>query len=147
MVSRRIRDGMRRLTARAMPPRTLDRVLSSPYVYAHDPRQGGPSMVRITVLYPNETGKKFDHDYYVNRHMKLVRDRLGKFGLVRTEVDRGQAGGAPGSVAPFIALGHVYFNRLEDFQKGMAEHGAEIMADIPSYTNIQPQIQISEMIA
>ncbi|HTO10618.1 MAG TPA: EthD family reductase [Candidatus Binatia bacterium] len=103
-------------------------------------------MVRITVLYPNESGKKFDHDYYVNKHMKLVRDRLGAFGLVRTEVDRGQAGGAPGSPAPYIALGHVYFNRAEDFAKGMGQHGQEIMADIANYTSIQPQIQISEII-
>ena len=99
-------------------------------------------MVRVTVLYPNEAGKKFDHDYYVNKHMKLVRDRLGAFGLVRTEVDRG----APGHPAPFVALGHVYFNRAEDFQKGMGQHGVEIMADIPNYTNIQPQIQVSEII-
>jgi uncharacterized protein (TIGR02118 family) len=104
-------------------------------------------MVRITVLYPNESGKKFDHDYYVHKHMKLVRDRLGAFGLVRTEVDKGQAGGGPGAPAPYIALGHVYFNRVEDFQKGMGQHGAEIMADIANYTNIEPQIQISEIIA
>jgi uncharacterized protein (TIGR02118 family) len=103
-------------------------------------------MVRITVLYPNESGKKFDHDYYVNKHMKLVRDRLTSFGLVRTEVDKGQAGGAPGSPAPFVALGHVYFDRAENFAKGMGQHGPEIMADIANYTNIQPQIQISEII-
>ncbi|TMQ19853.1 MAG: EthD family reductase [Candidatus Rokuibacteriota bacterium] len=103
-------------------------------------------MVRITVLYPNESGKKFDHDYYVNKHMKLVRERLGAFGCVRTEVDRGKAGGAPGSPAPYVALGHVYFDRAEDFQKGMSQHGAEILADIPNYTSIQPQIQISEII-
>ncbi len=103
-------------------------------------------MVRITVLYPNETGKKFDHDYYVNKHMKLVRERLGAFGLVRTEVDRGKAGGGPGSPAPYVAIGHVYFERAEDFQKGMGQHGKEIMGDIPNYTNIQPQIQISEII-
>jgi uncharacterized protein (TIGR02118 family) len=104
-------------------------------------------MIRISVLYPNETGKKFDHDYYVNKHMKLVRERLGRFGLIRTEVDKGVAGGAPGAPAPYVALGHVYVNRIEDFQRGMSEHGTEIMADIPNYTNIQPHIQISEVIA
>jgi uncharacterized protein (TIGR02118 family) len=103
-------------------------------------------MIRISVLYPNETGKKFDHDYYVKKHMALVRERLGSFGLVRTEVDKGMGGGAPGAPAPFVAVGHVYFNRLEDFQKGMGQHGPEIMGDIPNYTNIQPQIQINEII-
>ena len=40
-------------------------------------------MVRISVLYPNEPGKKFDHDYYINKHMKLVRARLTAFGVLR----------------------------------------------------------------
>jgi uncharacterized protein (TIGR02118 family) len=104
-------------------------------------------MVRITVLYPNEAGKKFDLEYYRNRHMKLVTDRLKSFGLIRTEVDKGVAGGAPGAPAPYVCIGHVYFNALADFQKGMGSHGKEIMADIPNYTNIQPQIQISEIVA
>ena len=60
-------------------------------------------MVRITVLYANEAGKKFDNDYDVNKHMKLVHDRLGALGLVRTD-------------------------------------------DVPKYTDIQPQVQISEII-
>jgi uncharacterized protein (TIGR02118 family) len=104
-------------------------------------------MVRISVYYPNEAGKKFDFDYYANKHMKLVRDRLGSFGVVRTEVDKGIAGGAPGSSAPYVAVGHVYCNALADFQKGMGQHGKEIMGDIPNYTNIQPQMQISEIVA
>jgi uncharacterized protein (TIGR02118 family) len=103
-------------------------------------------MVRISVLYPNEAGKKFDLDYYRNRHMKLVGDRLKSFGLIRTEVDKGIAGGAPGAPAPYVCIGHVYFNSVGDFQKGMGAHGKEIMADIPNYTNIQPQIQISEIL-
>ncbi len=103
-------------------------------------------MIRVTVLYPNEAGRTFDHDYYVNKHMALVRERLKDFGVVRTEVDRGLAGGAPGSPAPYVAIGHVYLNSLEGFQQGMGRHGKEIMGDIPNYTNIQPQIQISEVI-
>ena len=69
-------------------------------------------MVRISVLYATSEGKKFDHDYYVKTHMKLVRDRLNSFGLVRTEVDKGLAGGAPGASAPYVAIGHVYFLSL-----------------------------------
>ena len=103
-------------------------------------------MIRVTVLYPAGDGKKFDVDYYKNKHMKLVSDRLKPFGLVRTEVDKGVAGGAPGSAAPYVAIGHVYVNSLDGFQKGMGQHGKEIMGDVPNYTNIQPQIQISEII-
>src|SRR5205814_6103825 len=70
-----------------------------PVRYASDSK-GGPAMIRISVLYPSSEGKKFDVNYYVNNHMKLVRERLGSFGLVRTEVDKGLAGGAPGAPAP-----------------------------------------------
>jgi uncharacterized protein (TIGR02118 family) len=103
-------------------------------------------MIRITVLYPNEPGKKFDHDYYKNKHMTLVAQRLKSFGLIRTEVDKGVGGGAPGAPAPYVAVGHVYFPSVDGFRKGMEQHGKEIMADIPNYTNIQPQIQISEIL-
>ena len=103
-------------------------------------------MIRVSVLYANESGKKFDLDYYKNKHMTMVRDRLKSFGLVRYEVDKGLGGGAPDAPAPFMAAGHLYFNSLGDFQKGMAAHGPEFMKDIPNYTNISPQIQISEIV-
>ena len=32
--------------------------------------------ITMTVLYPNEEGSKFDWDYYMNSHMKLVAERL-----------------------------------------------------------------------
>ena len=104
-------------------------------------------MFRISVFYPGGKGKKFNLAYYTDKHMPLVKARLQSFGLVRYEVDKGLAGGAPGSEAPFTCAGHLYFKSIEDFQKGMAAHGAEIMADVPKYTDIQPQIQISEIVA
>ena len=103
-------------------------------------------MFRISVYYPSGEDKKFDMDYYTNKHMKLVRDRMGTFGVVRTEVDKGVAGGAPGAPAPYVAVGHVYVNSLDGWQRGMGQHGKEIMADIANYTNIAPQIQISEIV-
>ena len=48
--------------------------------------------------------------------------------------------------APFVAIGHEYFGAIDEFQKGMGQHGKEIMADVANYTTIQPQIQISEII-
>lgn len=104
-------------------------------------------MIRVSVLYPNEAGKKFDAEYYRNTHMKLAGDRLKGFGLVRYEVDKGLAGGAPGAPAPFVGACHFYFNSVGEFQKGMGAHGKELMADIPNYTDIQPTIQISEIVA
>jgi uncharacterized protein (TIGR02118 family) len=103
-------------------------------------------MVRVTVLYPNEPAKRFDHDYYARKHMPMVMERLKGSGMLRYEVDKGLAGGGPGAPAPFVAACHLYFNTAADFQKGIAAHGAEIMGDIPKYTDISPQIQISEIV-
>jgi uncharacterized protein (TIGR02118 family) len=104
------------------------------------------SMIRVTVLYPNEPGKRFDHAYYAGKHLPLVMERLKGSGMLRYEVDKGLAGGGPGAPAPFIAACHLYFNAAADFQKGIGAHGGEIMADIPNYTDISPQIQISEVV-
>jgi uncharacterized protein (TIGR02118 family) len=103
-------------------------------------------MIRVSVLYRNESGKKFDADYYKNKHMKLVGERLKGFGLMRYEVDKGIAGGDPNAPAPFVGACHLYFNAVEDFQKGMDKHGKELVDDIPNYTNIPPTIQISEIV-
>jgi uncharacterized protein (TIGR02118 family) len=104
-------------------------------------------MIRVSVLYPNEPGKKFDLDYYVKKHMKLVHDRLDPLGLQRIEVDRGVAGGGPGTPAPFASIGHIYFNSVSDFQNAIGKHGKELFDDVPNFTDIQPRVQISEVIA
>jgi uncharacterized protein (TIGR02118 family) len=104
-------------------------------------------MIRISVMYPSAEGKTFDHRYYADKHMALVRERWGGMGLVRTEVDRGVGGGTPGAPAPYIAVGHVYFNSLQAFQGASQAHGKELFADVPNFTNIPPQVQISEIIA
>ena len=103
-------------------------------------------MIRVSVMYPTGEGKTFDHDYYVNKHMTLVRQRWGGMGLVKIEVDRGVAGGAPGAPAPYVSVGHVFFGSLDQFQKAAAAHGQELFGDVPNFTNIAPQVQISEVI-
>ncbi len=104
-------------------------------------------MIRLSILYPQREGGKFDHAYYKNTHMPLVQKRLGNLGLVRLEIDRGLAGGAPGAPAPFACIGHLYFNSVADLQKAMERHGAELMGDVPNFTNLTPQVQISEIVS
>jgi len=99
-------------------------------------------MIKVSVFYPNEEGKKFDMSYYCNKHIPMCQEKLG---CKQVAVDQGLTGATPGTRAPFIAMGHLYFDSLEAFQKAFAPHAAAIMADIPNYTNIQPTIQISEI--
>jgi uncharacterized protein (TIGR02118 family) len=102
-------------------------------------------MFKVSVMYPNAEGATFDHDDYRDRHMPMVADRLGA-ALKRWTVDRGLGGGAPGSPPAFVASCALYFDALEDFEAGMAAHGASIMADVPNYTNITPRIEVSEVV-
>ena len=102
-------------------------------------------MIKVTVLYPNADGKKFDMDYYTNRHLPMVK-ALFADALKLTAIDKGVAGGAPGSKAPFVVVCHFYFDNISAFQNAMKVNGSKIQGDIPNYTDIQPVIQISEVV-
>lgn len=101
-------------------------------------------MYRITVAYPAAQGGKFDFAYYRDKHMPMVCQRLGA-NAVKSEISKGVAGGG-NAAAPFVCIGQIYFTSLDQFQASLAQHGREIMGDIPNYTNIQPTIQIEEMV-
>lgn len=103
------------------------------------------SGIKVSVMYQNGDGKTFDMDYYNNKHIPMVQERMGG-ALKETTVEKGLAGGAPGSVAPYLGIGNMYFDSLEDFQNAFGPHAEEIMGDIPNYTNSEPVIQISEVI-
>ena len=103
-------------------------------------------MIRLMALYPNRPDAKFDFDYYVATHVPLFKKRMEPFGLVRVEIDRGVPGPMPDLPPPFLMVFHCVFQSLDGFQKGFAAHAQEIVADIPKFTNIQPQIQLSEIL-
>ena len=100
-------------------------------------------MIKVSVLYPNTAGCKFDMGYYLNQHMPMVQQKLGP-ACKRMAVEEGIAGGAPGTPATYVAMGHLYLNSTDAFQTAFSPHAQAILADIPNYTNTQPTIQISE---
>ena len=101
-------------------------------------------MIKLSVLYPRSDGTRFDIDYYCNTHMELVRQKLGA-ACRRIAVEQGLAGGAPGTPPAYVAMGHLYFDSLADFQAVFPPHAASLLADIPNFTDIHPVIQISDV--
>lgn len=101
-------------------------------------------MIKVSVMYPNSSDAKFNIDYYCNVHLPMVSELLGD-ALKGGNVDHGLAGGAPGEEPAFIAMGHILFDSVESFQGAFGPHAEQIMADIPNFSNVQPQIQISEV--
>ncbi len=101
-------------------------------------------MIKVSVMYPNAPGAKFDHEYYREKHMPMVKSRMGDRCKYYT-VDKGVAGGTPDAPATYIAMGHLFCESVEEFQTGFGPHAEEILGDIPNYTNQTPVIQISEV--
>ena len=101
-------------------------------------------MIKASVLYPNEEGKKFDMDYYRNSHIPMVQEKLGSACKGLT-IDQGLGGGEPGSPPIYLAMVHLKFDSIEAFQAAYAPHAKTIMADLPNYTDILPITQISEV--
>ncbi len=102
-------------------------------------------MFKVSVMYPNEEGARFDFDYYRTTHMDLVKKHLEPFGLVKTDVLRGVSGGGS-DPAPYICIGNLYFDSMDGYDKGSAEAGPVLRGDIPNFTDITPIRQISEIL-
>jgi len=102
------------------------------------------SMVKVSVLYPNREGTKFDMAYYSNHHIPMVRQLLGSV-LKGVSVERGISGEEPGSPAPYVTTCHLLFDSVQAYQTTFGPHAQEIMEDIPKYTNSEPLIQIGEV--
>lgn len=101
-------------------------------------------MIKISVLYPNPANCEFDFDYYCTSHLPMLRDRLGQ-ACQGIAVDKGISG-EPDSPPPYAAVVHLYFDSAQAFQDAFAPHAEEILADMPNYTNVQPVVQLSEVV-
>ena len=102
-------------------------------------------MIKVSVMYPNDAGARFDHDYYREKHMPLVKARMGDACKYYT-IDKGLAGGAPGAPATYVGMCHIFADSVDSFQKAFGPHAKEILGDIKNYTDAAPVMQISEVV-
>ena len=102
-------------------------------------------MVRVTVLFPNEEGKKFDHDYFQNKHLPMVARLLTPLGMVSGGCDKGISGPDPSAPPPYALISHLEFNTVDEVHEAFKAAGREVMGDVPNFTDISPVIQISEI--
>ena len=101
-------------------------------------------MIKVSVLYPNDTDTKFDVDYYCDSHIPMVKVKLGD-ACKNVAVEVGICGVSAEAPASYVAMGHLYFDSLDEFQQAFGPHAEEIMGDAPNYTNVEPVVQISEV--
>ncbi|MEH6628901.1 MAG: EthD family reductase [Motiliproteus sp.] len=101
-------------------------------------------MIKVSVFYPQTEDSHFDMNYYLDVHMPMVEERLGS-SLKMVSVEEGITGAAPGSQPSYAAMGHLYFDSVDDFQRAFGPHADVILCDIPNYTNVRPNIQVSKV--
>jgi uncharacterized protein (TIGR02118 family) len=104
-------------------------------------------MTKISILYPNDKGSRFDMRYYVETHMPLaIRLLSAHSGYKGVSVERGVSGAEPGTDAAFVALCHFLFDSVEDFMAAFLPHADALQNDIPNYTDVVPIIQVNEVL-
>ena len=102
-------------------------------------------MIRVTVLYAREKGKTFDIDYYITKHMPLVRRKLDPYGLKKAQVDK-SVGKSDDGLSPYFAITSLYFDSVADFKKGFSAATPDLLKDLPNYTDVAPVVQLSEVV-
>lgn len=100
--------------------------------------------ITVTVMYPNETGSKFDMDYYLQVHGPLVENKWGDMGMTSLKVIKGIATPDPNTPPPYQVVAILGFESLASFQVAVATNGDAVMGDIPNFTDVSPIIQISD---
>jgi uncharacterized protein (TIGR02118 family) len=102
-------------------------------------------MIKVSVMYPNRSGVRFDHDYYREKHMPLIKRRMGST-LKYYTVDKGLAGGEQDAPATYVAMCHLICDSMETYTSGFGPHAQEILGDIRNFTDVTPVVQISEVV-
>jgi uncharacterized protein (TIGR02118 family) len=101
-------------------------------------------VIRISALYPNAPGSRFDADYYVTKHTPFAHDLLGPHGLDSIRTTLGIAG-LDGAAPPFWVIAEMVFGSRQAFDDAMAACGATLFADIVNYTDVSPVLQVSAL--
>src|SRR3974390_1558208 len=90
-------------------------------------------MTRRSGISPATPGSTFDWKYYLGPHLVLARQLLSPRGLVRIEVDRGIGAFPPGTPSHYHAIGHLYFESMQELDNALAATAPDLSAAVPKY--------------
>jgi len=97
----------------------------------------------LQVIYPIGENTHFDYDYYLARHMPLVGEHMGEH-IQDTLITKGLAAG-PDTPPGSYAVATMTFADGDALNAALGAAGP-VLADIPKFTNTQPQMLIGEVI-
>jgi uncharacterized protein (TIGR02118 family) len=100
-------------------------------------------MILVTVQYA--AGSDFDLDYYLTKHMPLVKERWTQYGLRSAQAIK-QVAKPDGRAADFQVAALLTFGSLDEFKAAGKAYGKEIMGDIANFTKAEASVQINELL-
>jgi uncharacterized protein (TIGR02118 family) len=104
-------------------------------------------MIRISILYPNRDGSRFDFAYYTETHMPLSIKLLSAHpGFRGVSVEQGLGGAVPGTAPAYLAMCHYLFETVDDFLAAFMPNAERLQGDMQNYTDIEPVIQFNQVL-
>lgn len=101
-------------------------------------------MIRVSILYPDTPGSRFDFDYYLKTHMPMSQRLLGP-AVKGISVERGLMGTAPDAPPAYAAMCHLLFDSIEAFMTAFMPHAETLQGDIKNYTDVEAIIQFNQV--
>ena len=101
-------------------------------------------MIKVTVLYPNTPGARFDHDYYEKVHIPMSIELLGP-AVKSVLVERGLDVGAPWPAPAYRAICSFVCESKDAYEQALFPHLATLRGDLVNYSDVEAVIQISEI--
>jgi uncharacterized protein (TIGR02118 family) len=102
-------------------------------------------MIKVSVMYPNGPGVRFDHGYYRDKHMPLIKKRMGAV-LKYYTIDKGLMGGTAQQPPTYVGVCHLLCDSLESYHASFDPYADELTRDVRSFTDQTPVVQISEVV-
>src|SRR5262249_31584751 len=103
------------------------------------------TMIKVSVMYPNQPGVRFDHDYYRTKHLPLIKSKMGA-ALKYYTIDKVLMDGEGKPLGAYVAMCHLFCDSLGAYQASFGPHAEEIRADIRNFTDVTSIHQISEVV-
>jgi uncharacterized protein (TIGR02118 family) len=90
-------------------------------------------VIKVSVMYPNSPGARFDHDYYRDKRLPLIKNRMGA-ALKYYTIDKGLAGEALDAPAAYVGMCHC--DSIEAYQSSFSPYAQTVEATVPVPTGV-----------
>ena len=100
--------------------------------------------VSMQVAYPINDNTNFDHDYYVESHLAIIKENWSEH-ILEMIVTKGVSGGKD-IPSPYYAIATIIFETNDEMKAAMKK-GGPVFKDIGNYYNNSPIMMLGEVVS